>query len=139
MRPARLLAVLVVLGTVLAMPAAAKRGVRAKLDHPIQLNAPAGKTVRVAWHLIDENGRPFGASGIYLRVSRCGRKPLRVAAATRRHGHYVARVRMPKGGIRKLLVGLEGWRITRSGRRTRADVFFQFNPPLHHDCPADRG
>src|SRR4051812_40287826 len=127
MRSARPLAIVLVLGAVLAMPAAAKRGVRAKLDHPIQLSAPAGTTVRVSWHLIDENGRPFGAAGIYLRVSRCGRNPLRLAATAGRHGHFVVRVRMPKGGIRKLLVGLKGWRITKSGKRTRADAFFQFD------------
>ena len=137
MRSARRLAVLIVFGALIVVPAPAKEGIRAKLDHPVRLHAAAGTIVRVAWHLVDENGRPFAASGIYLRVSRCGRGPLRLAATNRGHGHYSVRVRTPKGGIRKLLVGLKGWRIT-STHRARADAFFQFDPPLHHDCPQDR-
>jgi hypothetical protein len=48
-------------------------------------------------------------------------------------GGYSARVRVPKGGIRKLLVGLEGWQIV-GDRQKRADRFFQFDPPLARDC-----
>jgi hypothetical protein len=121
-------------GAALAMPAAAKEDVRAKLDKPVRLGTAPGKTLRVAWHLVDSHGRPFGASGIYLRVSRCGRGPLKIRAVPRAHGGYSARVRVPKGGIRKLLVGLEGWRII-GDRKERADVFFQFDPPVHRDCP----
>jgi hypothetical protein len=35
--------------------------------------------------------------------------------------------------VRKLLVGLRGVRII-GNRRERADLFFQFDPPLHRDC-----
>ncbi len=88
----------------------------------------------MAWHLRDANGHPFGASGIYLRVSRCGHAPLHVPATARGHGGYSARVRVPKGGIRKLLVGLEGIQIT-GGRTKRADMYFAFVPPVYRDCP----
>jgi len=54
-------------------------------------------------------------------------------AATEHAGGYLARVKVPRAGIRKLLVGLEGWRII-GQRRERADPFFQFDPPLHRRC-----
>src|SRR4051794_12059727 len=119
---------------VLALPATAKEGVRAKLDAPVRLDAASGKTIRVAWRLVDAGGHRFGASGIYLRVSRCGRAPIDIpAAAASGRGAYSARVRVPQGGIRKLVVGLQGWR-TIGARRERADAFFAFDPPLVRRC-----
>ena len=78
-------------------------------------------------------GRPFGASGIYLRVARCGRRPVRVAASERGHGAYSARVRVPRRGLRRLVVGLRGWRII-GGESERADASFPFDPPLTRRC-----
>jgi hypothetical protein len=132
MRLTLLLPVLIAAVALLAVPALAKDGVRARLDEPVRLDTAPGKTITVRWHLVDEKGRAFNASGIYLRVSRCGRAPL-TAPARRSSGGYSARVRVPKGGIRKLLVGLEGWQITPE-RTKRADRFFQFDPPLSRDC-----
>lgn len=130
MRHALHLAGLVAAGAVLiAIPASAKEGVRAKLDAPVRLDTAPGKRVTVRWRLVDARGRPFGASRIYLRVSRCGRKPLHVRATARGAGRYSAGVTVPQGGIRKLLVGLKGWRIM-GDRRERADVLFPFDPQL---------
>jgi hypothetical protein len=134
MRIKRLLVGLVVASVSLAMPAMAKEGVRAKLDKPFSLDAAPGKTVRVAWRLVDEEGSSFGASGIYLRVSRCGRSPLKIRATKRGRARYSARFKVPKGGIRKLTVGLKAWRIV-GERRERADASFQFDPPLVRRCP----
>jgi len=133
MRPSLLLAVLIAGAGMLAVPAAAKDGVRAKLDEPVRLGTVPGETITVAWHLVDPKGQRFGASGIYLRVFRCGGGPLTVPATQRRPGAYTARVKVPKGGIRKLLVGLRGWRII-GGERERADKFFRFDPPLTRRC-----
>jgi hypothetical protein len=133
MRPTLWLATLIALTAMLAVPAAAKEGVRATLDEPVKLDARPGTTITVSWRLVDEKGQPFGASGIYLRVSRCGRAPLTVPATEHSAGRYSARVKVPKGGIRKLLVGLQGWRIT-PDRTTRADKYFQFDPPLARNC-----
>jgi hypothetical protein len=133
MRRAGPLIALALAGASLAAPAPAKDGVRATLDKPVRLDARAGEIVRVAWHLSDGHGRPFGASGIYLRVSRCGAGPMRVRARERGHGRYSVRFKVPKGGIRKLMVGLKGWRII--GRtKERADAIFNFVPALGHDC-----
>jgi hypothetical protein len=133
MRPVPLVALLLATAALIALPAAAKEGVRAKLDKPVRLDTAHGKTIRVLWRLIDDEGRPFGAGGIYLRVSRCAGKPLRIRAATRGRGKFSARVIVPEGGFRKLMVGLTGWRII-GDRRERADRFFQFDPPLYRRC-----
>ena len=112
--------------------ASAKDGVRAKLDAPVRLGAAPGTKIRAAWHLVDRRGHHFGASGIYLRLSRCGRKPLRIRATQRGDG-YSARFTVPRRGIRRVVVGLEGWRTI--GRHTeRADALFAFAPPLRRRC-----
>ena len=118
---------------VLAPPAAAKDGVRAVAVGSVHLDTPPGEKLRVTWDLVAADGRPFGASGIYLRVSRCGRRPLRVSARERAHGRYTARFTMPRRGVRKLMVGLKGWR-TVPGRTERADAIFNFVPALGRDC-----
>ena len=129
----RLLAVLAAaFATVSAVPAGAKDRVRAKLDAPVRWQTEPGRTLRVAWHLVDADGRRLRAAGIYLRVSRCGTGPIRVAARSR-GGGYIARMRMPKAGISRLAVGLKGWRIV-GERRERADVLLAFDPPLRRRC-----
>lgn len=121
----------VAVAATLALPAQAKEGVRATLLSPVDMRADAGTTVRVRWKLTSADGRRFGASGIYLRVSRCGRRPLRIrAAGDGTRGPFSARVKVPAGGIRKLMVGLEGWRTYPGGRSERADALFAFDPPL---------
>lgn len=129
-----LLSSIVVVGlAVLAPPAVPKDGVRAIADGPVRLTAAPGAKLRVTWHLVDADGQPFGASGIYLRVSRCGHKPLLIPARERGHGRYSARFTVPRGGIRKLMVGLKGWR-TSEGRTERADAIFNFVPALGRRC-----
>ena len=123
-------AAVVAAAALLAVSAEAKDGVRAKLDRPVALSGET--TVTVRWRLVDERGDEFKAGGIYLRVSRCGRAPL-IVAAKRSGGSYTARVKVPPRGLRKVIVGLEGWQ-TADGRTTRRDKFFQFDPPLARDC-----
>ena len=135
MRPPLLLAALLACFGLLALPATAKEGVRAYLDAPVDIDTPAGRTITVRWHLRDAEGHPFGGHGIYLRVSRCDRRPMRVRATPRGGGGYSVRLKVPRPRIRKLMVGLPGIRIA-GGRTTRADVYFQFDPPLYsrRDC-----
>ena len=119
-------------GALLAVPAAAKEGMVARLDAPVRLGKAPGETLRVKWHMVHAQASTASASGIYLRVSRCGHRPLRVPAKLR-PGGFTVRLKVPAGGIRKLMVGLEGWRIT-PGHKERADKFFQFAPPLYRSC-----
>ena len=133
MRRVVVLIALVAASALVASAAPAKEGVRATLDSQLDLDTPAGKTVRVAWHLSDGEGHPFGADGIYLRVSRCGARPLRIPARERGDGRYIARFKVLKGGIRKLMVGLKGWRII-GDKKERADAVFNFVPALGRRC-----
>jgi hypothetical protein len=132
MRTSFAVAAVVAAAALLAVPAQAKDGVRAKLDRPVSLEPATDETRTVTWRLVDEEGELFKASGIYLRVSRCGRAPLIVKARPSGDG-YSARVKVPPRGLRKVIVGLEGWR-TVDGKTTRRDKFFQFDPPLARDC-----
>ena len=135
MRTAPALLSLPAVALLLAVPASAKDGVRAELVHPVDLAAAPGTRMTVDWRLQDAAGRPFGAGGIYLRVGRCGRRVLRVRARAISHGRYSATFTVPGRGIRKLTVGLKGWRMYPSGRTERADAIFRFDPPLRRSCP----
>jgi hypothetical protein len=134
MRTTRCLTVCICAFALVALPASAKDGVRAKLEGGVRLGAAPGTTIPVTWRLVDARGRAFGASGIYLRVSRCGGGVRRVKARELGGGRFTARVRVPTGGIRRLRVGLEGWRIPAGGTAQRADVIFAFDPPLVRRC-----
>jgi hypothetical protein len=136
MRRILLLSVLAAAVALPATPAAAKDGVRATLDAPVRLGPQRAGAIEVTWRLEDAAGRPFGASGIYLRVARCGRRPVRVPATEHGLGAYSARVRAPRRGIRSLVVGLKGWRII-GGVSERADASFPFDPRARTRC--DRG
>ena len=127
-------AVVVLAALAAAAPAGAKEGVRAVAEGTVRMGAPAGTEIRVAWRLVDEEGRPFGASGIYLRVRRCGGELQRVRARARGNGRFVARFEVPGAGIRRLTVGLRGWRMYPSGRTERADAIFPFAPRLERRC-----
>jgi hypothetical protein len=136
MRTARCISVCICAFVLVGPPAAAKDGVRAKLEGSVRLGAAPGQTISVTWRLVDARGNAFGASGIYLRVSRCGGGLRRVKARNRGGGRFSARVRVPAGGIRRLRVGLEGWRIPPGATAQRADMLFEFDPPLVRRCNA---
>jgi|GEM_PF-2818774 len=130
---ARFTTVVICAVVLFALPASAKEGVRAKLEGTARLGAAPGTTIPVTWRLVDADGRAFGASGIYLRVSRCGGGVRRVKARNLGGGRFSARVVIPKSGIRTLRVGLMGWR-TSGDKTQRADVLFEFSPPLLRRC-----
>lgn len=58
---------------------------------------------------------------------------MRITATEHGRGRYSAGFTVPRGGIRKLAVGLVGWRITATTRK-RADAIFQFAAPLTRRC-----
>ena len=136
MRLRSLLAAAVLAASALAaVPAVAKEeDMRAELDEPVRLNTASGKSLRVVWHLVDQGGRASTMSRFYLRVSRCGGRPLRIDATERGNGRFSVRFKVPKGGIRKLVVALKGWRII-GDETERADLFIPFDPPLVRRCP----
>lgn len=117
-----------------AAPALAKEGVTAKLVDPVRLGAKPGTKLRFDLRLRDERGRPFGAGGLYLRVLSCRRKVTHVPLRERSRGRFAATVIVPRGRIRRVTVGLPGWRMYPDGTEERADAFFAFDPPLARPC-----
>lgn len=117
-----------------ALPAAGKDGVTATLKTKVPLDAPAGERIEVAWTLgyADDDGkrRPFGASGIFLRLKSAAGAGAVTEYARGDLGDYSATVVVPKGGIGDLEIGLVGWQSGVNGTR-RADAIFPItNDPL---------
>jgi hypothetical protein len=134
LRLALVLLVVAAAGLVAALPAAGKDGVEATLTTRVPLDAPAGKKLRIAWTLSfrDEQGRrqPFGAGGIFVRLtSATGRHATR-AFADGSAGRYAAVIRVPKGGIRAVRIGLLGWASGVNGTHPSAVFFPITNDPV---------
>ena len=111
--------------------AGAKEGVEATILSTIARDASPGSTLRVEWRLAElESGRPFGASGTFIRLDGAGGATTTADAAEIRPGRFAANVVVPDGGIRRIRIGLHGWTSGPRGTR-RADVFFRIvNDPF---------
>jgi hypothetical protein len=109
------------------LPAAGKEGVKATLTSRIPIAAPAGTIVRVSWTLgyRDDHGQrhPFGGGGIFVRLLGRSRAGAQTALAHGTTGRYAATVRVPKGGIRGIQIGMPSWSSGPNGTR-RADWLF---------------
>ena len=106
-------------------PAVAKEGVVAHLESPRVLQAAPGKAVVLVWTL-RAGSQPFGALGIYVRLR--GTTTTVADAKTLGPGRYRARLVVPGGGVRSIVIALTGWR-TDSRGTTRADWRF----PIDND------
>jgi hypothetical protein len=123
---------------VVASSAGAKDGVKATLTTGIPLDAPAGTQLRVAWRLfaVDENGqrRPFGASGVFVRLGSATGAETREGFAPVGNrptgGEYEAVVVVPKGGVGDVEIGLLGWRSDATGTHRGDAIFPITNDPL---------
>jgi hypothetical protein len=110
--------------------APAKGRVTATVQAPTRCDAAAGTRVRIAFTLSalradGQTAEPFGAGGVFVVLRRGeGRTALKRAARSGARGHYTARVTVPRGGIRRIDVGLEGTR-TSGGQTHDADVLFR--------------
>ena len=98
-----------------APAAAGKEGARARLLTTLPLQAKAGALIRVNWTVrVRANGKlvPFRANGMFVRLIGKGAEK---TAFTQQFGPpYRARVRVPRGGIRGIKLGLMGY--TNTGR-----------------------
>jgi hypothetical protein len=115
-----------------ALPAAAKDGVHATLTTNVPLDAGPETKVTIGWRLAyAEVGkrRPFGASGVFVRLGSASGAAAETGYATEDSGSYTAAVAVPEGGIGNIQVGLRGYT---SGVRTgRSDLLFPItNDPL---------
>ena len=94
------------------------------------MTALPGTRIEVGWRLfyIGEDGRrrPFGASGVFVRLESASGDAAR-EAFSRDDGHgkgeYEASVVVPAGGIGDVEIGLMGWQSDAAGTR-RADMLF---------------
>ncbi len=104
-----------------AASAQAKEGVVARVLTPIDRDAAPGTRVTVGWTLtLVENGkrRPFGGGYAFVRlVGRDGSSSPRVYGVNPAPGRYRAAVRVPRGGISRVVIGIMGSRCDAAGCR----------------------
>lgn len=102
----------------LVSAAGAKDGVVARLENPAVLRSAAGTKVTLLWTL-RAGKEPFTAAGIYVRLNG-GREALATELQT---GRFRARLTIPRGGAKTIVIALQGWRTDTRGTR-RADWRF---------------
>jgi hypothetical protein len=117
---ARALALLVVLtALVVATQASAKEGIVAQVVTPISRDAAPGTKVNVVWTLMsveDEDPHPFSADGVFIRLfGPAGSHTKRVYATQIASGRFRATLRIPRGGVRRIAIGLMGERCDAEG------------------------
>jgi hypothetical protein len=98
---------------VLVPAATAKEGVVARILTPVSRAAEPGSTANVVWTLtVVEDGkrRPFGGGYVFVRLfgPNGSRSPLAYGVHTGRPARYRATVRVPRGGVTRLAVGIMG-------------------------------
>jgi hypothetical protein len=121
-------------GVFTASQASAKEGVVTRVLTPLDRDSPPGAEVTVVWTLFSvENGvrHPFGGGDVFIRLFGPGEfRSRRVSAAPVRAGRYRATVRVPRGGIRRVVIGLMGTRCDQSGCRPAPIRFRIVGDPL---------
>jgi hypothetical protein len=126
-RPRALAALVLVLLAVLAPAAGAKEGVVARLATPIERDAKPGSRVTVTWTLtrvVAGKRRPFGGGYAFVRlVGRTGSSSPRVYGANPAPGRYRATIRVPKGGLARVVIGIMGSRCDATGCRPEPKRF----------------
>jgi len=103
-----------------AAPTFAKEGVVARVLTPIERDAQAGTKLTVVWTLSSVEGgkrRPFGAGGVFIRLFGAdGARSPRVYASQIGSGRYRAQVRVHRGGVQRVVIGLMSMRCAGSCR-----------------------
>ena len=125
---ARALALLVVLtALVVVTQASAKEGIVAQVVTPISRDAAPGTKVNVVWTLTsveEEDPRPFSADGVFIRLfGPAGSHTKRVYATQIASGRFRATLRIPRGGVRRIAIGLMGERCDAEGCRPSPILF----------------
>jgi hypothetical protein len=112
---------------VVAPAAGAKDGVVARLATPIERDSEPGSRVTVTWTLTHTKAgktRPFGGGYAFARlVGRTGSSSPRVFGANPAPGRYRATIRVPRGGIGRVVIGIMGSRCDATGCRPAPKTF----------------
>jgi hypothetical protein len=119
---------------VVVTPASGKEGVVARVLTPISRDAAPGSKVNVVWTLAEVDGegsRPFGGSAVFIRLfGPGGSHSKRVYGAEVASGRFRATVRIPRGGVRRVAIGLMGERCDAEGCRPSPILFRVVGSPL---------
>ena len=112
---------------------------------PISRDAEPGSRVVVAWTLTYvEAGkrRPFGAGYVFVRLvgPRGSRTPLAYGVHLLRPGGYRARVKVPRGGVSRVEIGMMGSVCDESGCRASGEALPHHGPrlPLARNAEPER-
>jgi len=135
-RASALVVCVVALLSASALTANAKDGFVATLTSAFPAHAKPGTKLRISWTV----NRPgpdaaiaFDATDVFLRLRGPARGDVREAFATFKphpDGAYSATVKVPRGGIARVEIGVAGTRTYSNGRSERADLLFPItNPP----------
>jgi hypothetical protein len=111
----RVVCVTILFFVALAAPTAAKEGAQARLLTSLPLHAKAAALITVKWTVkVRANGKliPFRANGMFVRL--IGKGSAKTAFTQQFGPPYRARIRVPRGGIRGIKLGLMGY--STSGR-----------------------
>jgi hypothetical protein len=115
-------------------PTFAKGGVVARVLTPIPQDARAGTRVAVVWtlHTVEEGKRqPWFNAGPFIRLfGPGGSHSVRVFAMEPRPGRYRATVRIPRGGVRRVVIGLMGTSCDPTGCRPAPALFRVAGDPI---------
>jgi len=111
--------------------AAGKEGARARLLTALPLHAKAGTLITVKWTVKERvNGKltPLRANPMFVRL--IGKGAAKTAFAQQFGPPYHARIRVPRGGIRDLKLGLMGYSTTGTTTRAAPEFFPIVNSPF---------
>lgn len=112
---------------VLALPVSAKEGVVARVLTPIERDVTTGTKVVVVWRLYHvEDGKriSFNAGAVFIRLfGPDDARSRRVYASQVEPGRYRARVGVPRGGVRRIVIGLMGTMCDQNGCRPSPRLF----------------
>jgi hypothetical protein len=116
-------------------PPVARNWVKATLTSKVPLRAKPGTLVRVSWKLWgrDQQGhvQPFSGGGIFGRLVNPSDTMANSASAQGRDGRYTALVRVPRGGIGRVEVGIRGFTNGPQGTQPAPVLFPITNDPFH--------
>jgi hypothetical protein len=107
--------------------ASAKEGVVARVLTPIARDAAPGSKVNVVWAVTEgegEESRPFGGSAVFIRLfGPAGSHSKRICGAEVASGRFRATLRIPRGGVRRVSIGLMGEACDAEGCRPSPILF----------------
>jgi len=130
----RALTVVVMAGLAFVATASAKENVIAQVLTPISRDAAPGSKVNVVWTLTEVDGeqsRPFGGSAVFIRLfGPGGSHSKRVYGTELASGRFRATVRIPRGGLRRVAIGLMGEGCDAEGCRPSPVLFRVVGSPI---------